>query len=309
MMTALDRGEPPGRAAPWPTGCHGIRATTSARPSLGSVPVRRVERSMALREAIIGATGNVGSRVLERLQADTQVTSIVAIARRRPERHRWTTEGQVDRSRHRYRRSTSASRRSGRCRPPGLALSAHPSPDGHMEVQRSRQRPGVRSGRRRPRRHRCVRVICGRLFAGVRPFGYGVVADPQHADCGLRARESLCRAVARCLRGPESRRARGAHAARLYLSTSGRDAATAALRRAVAPPLASAASRQCTPRTPPRRTTCTHQRRPRPVQPGRRARHHGGYPRRSAWHAAARGSETRDASRRSADLASPPRAS
>jgi hemerythrin-like domain-containing protein len=55
---------------------------------LGSVPVRRVERSMALRVAITGATGNVGSLLLERLQADTQVTSIVAIARRRPERHR-----------------------------------------------------------------------------------------------------------------------------------------------------------------------------------------------------------------------------
>jgi UDP-glucose 4-epimerase len=49
---------------------------------------------MALRVAIIGATGNVGSQLLERLQADTQVTSIVAIARRRPERHRWTTEGE-----------------------------------------------------------------------------------------------------------------------------------------------------------------------------------------------------------------------
>jgi UDP-glucose 4-epimerase len=49
---------------------------------------------MALRVAIIGATGNVGSRLLERLQADTQVASIVAIARRRPERHRWTTEGE-----------------------------------------------------------------------------------------------------------------------------------------------------------------------------------------------------------------------
>jgi UDP-glucose 4-epimerase len=49
---------------------------------------------MALRVAIIGATGNVGSRLLERLQADTQVTSIVAIARRRPAGHRWTSEGQ-----------------------------------------------------------------------------------------------------------------------------------------------------------------------------------------------------------------------
>jgi nucleoside-diphosphate-sugar epimerase len=49
---------------------------------------------MALRVAVIGATDNVGSRLLDRLQVDERVTSIVAIARRRPEGHQWTTKGE-----------------------------------------------------------------------------------------------------------------------------------------------------------------------------------------------------------------------
>jgi UDP-glucose 4-epimerase len=41
---------------------------------------------MSLRVVITGATGNVGSRLLDRLQGDDRVTSIVGIARRRPPR-------------------------------------------------------------------------------------------------------------------------------------------------------------------------------------------------------------------------------
>src|SRR5215203_6375962 len=186
-----------------------------------------------MRVVVVGASGNVGTSLLEALAAEERVKSILGLARRRP-RAEFAKTGWVEANRDgrpRVSLPRRRRRRSSRLAHPALS---RPSRSAAHECRWQRARLPRRRGGGRTRAH--LRLVGRGLLAGTEGSKRGrELAARRGTDELLRAAQGGGGAGARSLRERASGGEGGAHATRTDLQARGGKRSAATLPRPSAP--------------------------------------------------------------------------